>query len=228
MAGILIVPHFKGKNIAIVTHAGGPAVMLTDVLSKNGLNIPKIEGKKANALLKQLYEGSSVANPIDFLATGNAEQLDIILNYCETEFNIIDAIVVIFGSPGLTSVFDIYKVLDSHIKKAVKPIYPILPSVINVDQEIKDFIKKGHTVFTDEVLFGKALAKIHNTPKPSNSIFKRKIIDIEAIKKIISNTKNTYLDTKSVKLILESAGITTNKEWVVYSKNELLKAIDII
>ena len=37
---IFTLPELKGKNFAIVTHAGGPGVMLTDALSKGGLNVP--------------------------------------------------------------------------------------------------------------------------------------------------------------------------------------------
>ncbi|HRS54242.1 MAG TPA: CoA-binding protein, partial [Bacteroidales bacterium] len=42
VAAIFMHPELKGKNIAIITHAGGPAVMLTDALSKGGLNVPHI------------------------------------------------------------------------------------------------------------------------------------------------------------------------------------------
>ncbi|MGB7842407.1 MAG: CoA-binding protein, partial [Salinimicrobium sp.] len=83
VAGVLLQKESEGKNIAIITHAGGPAVMLTDVLSKNGLKIPHLEGKESEALLDQLFDGSSVSNPIDFLATGNAQQLGSIIDYCE-------------------------------------------------------------------------------------------------------------------------------------------------
>ena len=41
VAAVFIYPPLRGKNMAIVTHAGGPAVMLTDVLSKNGIYIFK-------------------------------------------------------------------------------------------------------------------------------------------------------------------------------------------
>ncbi|HRW64046.1 MAG TPA: CoA-binding protein, partial [Bacteroidales bacterium] len=40
VASIFMHPELKGKNIAIITHAGGPAVMLTDALSNNKLEIP--------------------------------------------------------------------------------------------------------------------------------------------------------------------------------------------
>ena len=44
VASVFFHKHLKGKNIAIITHAGGPAVMLTDALSAGGMNIPKITG----------------------------------------------------------------------------------------------------------------------------------------------------------------------------------------
>ncbi len=42
---VFTLPELKGKNFAIITHAGGPGVMLTDALSKGGLNVPKLEEK---------------------------------------------------------------------------------------------------------------------------------------------------------------------------------------
>ncbi|MFZ4399353.1 MAG: CoA-binding protein, partial [Bacteroidales bacterium] len=94
VASVFTYPELKGKNIAIITHAGGPAVMLTDALSKGGLNIPHIENTKADELLTKLFAGSSVANPIDFLATGTAEQLGTIIDYVDNDFDEIDGMVV--------------------------------------------------------------------------------------------------------------------------------------
>jgi acetyltransferase len=108
--------ELKGKNIAIITHAGGPAVMLTDSLSNNGFNVPKIEGAKASALLEKLFAGSSVANPIDFLATGTAEQLGFIIDACDNDFDNIDGMAVICGSPVLFCGYDVYDLLDEKMK----------------------------------------------------------------------------------------------------------------
>ncbi|MCF6213682.1 MAG: acetate--CoA ligase family protein [Flavobacteriaceae bacterium] len=222
VATVFMYPCLKGKNIAIVTHAGGPAVMLTDVLSKNNLNVPKIEGNAAAILLEKLFDGSSVANPIDFLATGTAAQLDAILNACETQFEDIDAVAVIFGSPGLTQVFDVYNVLDKHINMAKKPIYPILPSVVNVRAEIADFKNKGHVIFTDEVLFGKALATIYNTDF-QNELVVESPLNKEDFKACITPEMNGFLAPKNVKSILDLAGIVTVDEIIVQTKQALQK-----
>jgi acyl-CoA synthetase (NDP forming) len=32
----------EGDKLAIITHAGGPAVMLTDVLAKVGMDVPHL------------------------------------------------------------------------------------------------------------------------------------------------------------------------------------------
>ena len=151
--------------MAIVTHAGGPAVMLTDALSDGGMEIPHLEGPKAEALLGQLFNGSSVGNPIDFLATGTAEQLGIILDACNRDFDNIDGIAVIFGSPGLFPVFDVYEVLREKIATSPKPIYPIFPSSMVVKEEIDEFVRKGGVYFPYEVNYTVPL--LRNLPSPN-------------------------------------------------------------
>ena len=214
-ACIFMHPQPKGKNIAIITHAGGPAVMLTDTLSNGGMQIPEISGKKADELLEKLFPGTSVANPIDFLATGTAEQLGYIIDACENDFDNIDAMAVIFGSPGLFPVYEVYELLDKKMKSSKKPIYPILPSIINADEEIKHFIKLGRINFPDEVVFGNALCKIVNTPEPAPENIKVPEIDKLKIRKIIDNADNGYLPPDDVFEILDAAGIDRATEQVV-------------
>jgi acyl-CoA synthetase (NDP forming) len=228
VASIFMLPEITGKNIAIITHAGGPAVMLTDALAKNGLNVPEISGKYSNELLEKLYLGSSVSNPIDFLATGTAEQLGTIIDYCEHKFFEIDAMVVIFGSPGLFEVYDVYDVLHNKMRECKKPIFPILPSVVNVKKEIEYFISKGNVNFPDEVLFGNALAK---TIKSNISIPIQKsasTFDSETIRRIINSVKNGYLQPQQVKELLIAAEIPVVNEIVCKTKLECSNAINIL
>jgi len=223
VAGILSQKEAIGKNFAIITHAGGPAVMLTDVLAKNKLQVPKLEDKNTPELLKELYDGSSVSNPIDFLATGTAKQLEKIIDYCENKFDSIDAMIVIFGSPGLTPVFDVYNVLDEKIKNCKKPIYAILPSIVNVNEEILQFISSNNIAFTDEVLFGQALAKVYNRPKIERIELIPCEIDKDLVGKIIEKSQNGYINEESAHELLKAAHINVITHFEVKSINELLK-----
>ncbi|MCL2511219.1 MAG: acetate--CoA ligase family protein, partial [Bacteroidales bacterium] len=211
------------KNIAIITHAGGPAVMLTDALSNNGFNIPKIEGAKAAALLEKLFAGSSVANPIDFLATGTAEQLGLIIDACDNDFDNIDGMAVIFGSPGLFPVYDVYDLLDEKMKRCKKPIYPVLPSVINVADEIKQFLTKGRLNFPDEVVFGNALGRVYNTLKSAPEHPETPQIDTPRIRKVIDNAQEGYISPEEIRELLDAAGISRAGEAVVTTCEEAVK-----
>ena len=219
---IFTLPELKGKNFAIVTHAGGPGVMLTDALSKGGLNVPKLEGPDADELKTKLFAGSSVANPIDFLATGTPDQLGTIIDYCENRFEQVDAIAVIYGTPGLTQLYEAYDVLDTKIRSCKKPVFPILPSLHTAGPEVAEFLAKGHVNFSDEVTLATALTQIMQTPKPAPPEVQLYGIDISRLNKIIMkiDTKG-YLPPQTVREILSCAGIPLVPELVSTSKEEL-------
>ena len=219
---IFTLPRFTGKNFAIVTHAGGPGVMLTDALSKGGMQVPPLTGPAAEELKQKLLPGSSVANPIDILATGTAEHLGLAIDYCENRFDDIDAIMVIFGTPGLVKIFEVYDVLHKKIQECKKPIFPILPSVSTAGPEVQEFLKRGHVNFSDEVTLATALTQIMKTPEPAPFEVELYGTDIPRLHKIISGIKESgYVSPDLVREILSCAGIPLVPEFVSTSKDEL-------
>jgi acetyltransferase len=223
VASVFMHPELNGKRIAIITHAGGPAVMLTDSLSAEGFELPTLEGEKAGLLKEKLYAGSSVSNPIDFLATGTAEQLGFIIDACNNDFDEIDAMVVIFGTPGLVEIFDVYELLDEKMKTSRKPIFPVLPSILTASKEVEFFQNKNHVNFPDEVQLGKALGKVWKTSKPiSDPHFAQ--IDIQSVRTVIEKAENGYLAPEKIQLLLDAAGIQRAGESVVNTREEALKA----
>ncbi|RUL58389.1 acetate--CoA ligase family protein [Prevotella koreensis] len=220
---IFTLPRFTGKNVAIVTHAGGPGVMLTDALSKGGMNVPPISGKDADELKEQLFPGSSVANPIDILATGTPEHLGIAIDYCEKKFDNIDAIMVIFGTPGLVQLYEAYDVLHKKMLECKKPIFPILPSVVTAGPEVSEFLQHGHVNFSDEVVLATALAQIMKTPAPADQTIITDGVDVSRIRRIIDGIgESGYIAPKLVNELLESAGIPTVPEFVSSKKEEVV------
>ena len=223
VASVFMHPELKGKNIAVITHAGGPAVMLTDALSNGRLEVPHIDTPESRELLTHLFPGSSVANPIDFLATGTADQLGIIIDYVEEKFDHIDAMVVIFGTPGLFPVFNVYDVLDLKMKQCKKPIYPVLPSILTAKEEVDDFISKGRINFPDEVSLGNALARVYNTPGPAPEEIVLPEVDHKKIRDIIDNSGNGYLEPQQVQELLDAAGINRAGEAVAKTAGEAVE-----
>ena len=220
---IFTLPRFSGRNIAIVTHAGGPGVMLTDALSKGGFNVPKLEGPVADELKAQLFQGSSVSNPIDILATGTPEQLGIAIDYCENKFENIDAIMVIFGTPGLVQLYEAYDVLHKKILECKKPIFPILPSVVTAGPEVQEFLGRGHVNFSDEVTLATALTHVLRTPAPAPADIEIGDVDVPRIWKIIDSIhEDGFIAPQIVRQLLECAKIPMVPEKVSSDKAELV------
>jgi acetyltransferase len=220
VATIFLYPKLKGDRLAIITHAGGPAVMLTDALSHNGMKVPRIDNDHSEELLEKLHTGSSVSNPIDYLATGTAEQLSTIIDYCEQKFDEIDGMAVIFGTTGLFPIDDVYDVIDEKIKTSSKPIYPILPSTYTASDEIKRFIDKGRVIFSDEVVFGRAIAKIKKSDPPASQNPELPEVDTVGIRRIIDSCGNGYIEPAKIQALLDAAGISRIPETVVSKIND--------
>jgi len=221
-AAALSYKKLTGKNLAVITHAGGPGVMLTDTLSEGGFNVPHITGKYAEELLTKLFPGSSVANPIDFLATGTAEHLGIILDYVDNYFDNIDGSIVIYGTPGLFDVTNVYELLNEKMKKQKKPIYPVLPSLIQAKDAVKTFISFGRCNFPDEVLLGRTLCRIYKNGHPTDDEPLPKI-DEKKVRAIISNAKSGYLQPGEIQGLLDAAGVPRAGESVVNFPDDLIK-----
>ena len=234
LGAVLSRRRLEGPNIAVVTHAGGPGVMLTDALSSHGLVVPPIAGEAAEELQQRLFPASSVGNPIDFLATGTAQQLATILEFCENRFEQIDGVAVIFGSPGLFPVDDAYRVLHDAIRRHRKPIYPVLPSVVNAAREAEAFRQRGNVAFPDEVAAARALAQAFHACGPFDTDDTDDAEEHDAASQPVPTERpepphappSGFLPPREVARILDSVGIPRVPEVSAATEDEAVAAAD--
>ncbi len=94
----------EGPNVAIVSNAGGPAVMSTDFVEQYGLKLAQISDKTKERLMAHLPRSSNFMNPIDVLgdalATRYGSAIDIVL----AQKN-VDAMVVILTPQVMTQIY---------------------------------------------------------------------------------------------------------------------------
>lgn len=222
VGAVLTLKELKGKNLAIITQAGGPAVILTDALSKGNINVPEMDRETSSELKKHLLPGAAVSNPIDIIGTGTGEHMAICIDFCEKYFKEIDGIAVIYGNPGVSNVAEAYEVLDRKIRTCSLPIYPILPSVIAATQEMENFVKRGHVNFTDEYALANALSKVVSWTPPSVGKMEDLSIDLSHIRRVIDKSENGYGDSNTIKELFRAAGIPQVEELVSADKGEVL------
>jgi acyl-CoA synthetase (NDP forming) len=228
VASVFMHKPLKGRNIGIITHAGGPAVMLTDALSAGGMNIPEIPEPDQKRILDMMNPGASAGNPIDMIATATLEQLDNVIEYVDKKIPLIDGMSVIFGNNGLTRMSDVYELLHNKLEYCSKPLYPILPSVSSSHEELESFMSQGHVNFPDEVSLGQALTKISNTPYPAEEKIFLEKVDVPAIRKVIDDCPDGYLEPSVIQKLLSAAKIPLVKEAVATTEEEIISlAVEI-
>ncbi len=88
-------PVPKGDRVAVVTNAGGPAILAVDALESQGLTVPQLSEELQQELRSFLSDEAAVANPIDMIAAAGPEQyrkaIETLLGSDE-----VDALITLF------------------------------------------------------------------------------------------------------------------------------------
>jgi acetate---CoA ligase (ADP-forming) len=90
-----------GPRVAIISNAGGPAVMCADTCEANGLQVAPLSEATQARLRQVLPPEASVANPVDMLAAATADHYGDVVRAVAEDPD-IDSVVVIFLPPLVT------------------------------------------------------------------------------------------------------------------------------
>lgn len=71
------LPWIKGKRVALLTNAGGPGILISDMLFEAGFEMPKLSEKTREILAPKLFKEASLSNPIDLVAAAPPEHYAI-------------------------------------------------------------------------------------------------------------------------------------------------------
>lgn len=143
LAGIKFFSGFKlprNKKIAIVTNAGGPGVITTDLIENSqNLNLFEFSESQKRQIKKMLPGASSVENPIDVLGDANEDRYENVLtNLSKTN---VGAVLAIVTPQAQTRIKEIIKALIVANKKYDFPILPVVMGAEAVEianQELKE------------------------------------------------------------------------------------------
>ncbi len=114
-------PKPKGKNVAVITNAGGPGVTAADALELNGLQLAKLSDATVTGLKSFLPAAASFNNPIDLLASATPEQFSGALRLL-MEDDGVDSILVISPPPPPSTTGAVVKSMIPIIQSNEKPV----------------------------------------------------------------------------------------------------------
>lgn len=111
-----------GPKIAIVSNAGGPAVVSADAVSLAGMELAQLDDATRNKLAEILPRAASLINPVDVLgdalADRYAQAIEILLQKSE-----VDSLLVLLTPQIMTQIEKTAVVIGEASKKFNKPIF---------------------------------------------------------------------------------------------------------
>ena len=121
--GLENFPIPKGNRVAVVTNAGGPAILAVDSIDKAGLALSSLSEDTKDKLRKIVHPEGSINNPIDLLPGGTAEQYKGVNEILLADNN-VDAVTSVFVEPVMVDAFNVIENVNSI--KSDKPVFQVV------------------------------------------------------------------------------------------------------
>ncbi len=100
-AALSMQPLPKNNRVAIITNAGGPAVMAADALEQSGMKVATLDGCNTGNLKKELPPAAIISNPIDVLGDAGPKRYATAVKAAQNDDS-VDAVIVILTPHSMT------------------------------------------------------------------------------------------------------------------------------
>ncbi len=114
-------PLLKGNRIAIVTNAGGPGILATDMLERCGLELARMERETIQKLEEFLPDAASAANPVDVLGDARSERYAKAMELIALDPH-VDGLMCIVTPQAMTEIVETANAIGKLSQRVEKPI----------------------------------------------------------------------------------------------------------
>jgi len=108
--GFAYQPLPKGRNVAILTNAGGPGIMATDAAEKFGIPLAAFNKETIDRLREVLPPAAGLYNPVDVLGDAKADRYKTAIDLILRDEN-VDSIVVILTPQAPTEIEETARII---------------------------------------------------------------------------------------------------------------------
>ncbi|MCM8820530.1 MAG: acetate--CoA ligase [Candidatus Omnitrophica bacterium] len=207
-------PEPKGRNVAVVTNAGGPAVMATDAIEAEGLR-PAVISEKTKALLREfLPPSANVNNPVDIIGDALADRYKKAMDVVLAEEN-VDTVVAILTPQVVTQIPESAEEVSAAAKKHKKTVVASFMGGKRVEEGIEILMKRGvpNYPFPERAVSSiRAMVKYKEWKEKKKGEIKIFDVDKGKVEKIIESLKSSGRKTAGDiegREVLTSYGINT-------------------
>ncbi len=215
-------PH--GRNVAILTNAGGPAILAADALEAQGLQVPHLTDRTIAALREFLPPEAGISNPVDMIASASPEQyaraVEVLGNAAE-----IDALVIIFIPTGRMSTAEVVPELCAARQRVPEDV-PTIAVMMSAPDDDNALQRAGIPTFAFPESAARALGRVWEYERwrrrPLGTVVEPDDIDRAAARESIAAAYGSADDDGWVRhdtatAILDAYGVTRAASVIVAS-----------
>lgn len=136
----------NGNRMAIVTNAGGPGIVATDMTISTGLKLAEFTEETIEALASHLPAAANLHNPVDVIGDAASDRYENALDAVIKDEN-VDGALVILTPQSMTNVLGTAQAITKIARRSSKPIMCVFMGVIDVSAGVKFLQEAGIPVF---------------------------------------------------------------------------------
>ncbi|MCK5310712.1 MAG: acetate--CoA ligase family protein, partial [Desulfobacteraceae bacterium] len=223
----------NGDNIAIVTNAGGPGIIATDISEQSGLKLAKFSDATIKELHKHLPSTANFHNPVDVIGDAARDRYENTLAIVISDPE-VDAVLIILTPQSMTDAIGTAEAIVNISKNSDKPVLCSFMGVIDVSDGVKILQDNNIPVYQFPESAARSLGAIREARKwRSRRILPqyRLEYDKEKAKKIIDGyikEGRTTLGELDGNAILKCYGFNTLPMELAKKKNQAAKIAEKI
>ncbi|MFA6918510.1 MAG: acetate--CoA ligase family protein [Patescibacteria group bacterium] len=195
----------QGNRVAIITNAGGPGILVTDLLPKYGLELANLKPDTTECLKGNCPSCANTHNPIDILGDADADRYAIALDAAVHDDN-VDCIIVVLTPQKSTQIKETAELIGKVNKKTKKTIIACFMGEKEVVKNYPIFRKYSLPQYNYPMQAVKVLGQMWNYAnwkkeklnEAKENQFENKTEAIAKAKKILSQSSVTESEAREI------------------------------
>jgi len=222
----------SGKRVAVLTNAGGPAILTVDEAANCGLEIAELSGETQKKLREIVVPEASVQNPVDLLPPATAEVYKKAAEIILSDDN-VDAGILILGPPLMFDTVEITKYICEAANQSGKCAIVVVMSQDEIIAEVAKQMPVHPPLFNSPEKAAWAISEMYRhklrSESPDGKV-KKFNVNTKGVRSIIRKYKldGCYLDFNDVydilnhyKMPIIETRISKNVQQSVYDANKI-------
>jgi acetyl coenzyme A synthetase (ADP forming)-like protein len=222
-------PLPRGRNVAVLTNAGGLGILCADACEAVGLTLPSLSDTTVEALLGVLPSEASVSNPVDMLGSAVGSTYEEALPLLLADPG-IDAVIVLFVPPVVASADEVADAVGRAVERAGGTDKPVLVSIISGGGTPESLLSTPVASFpypeSAARALGRAAARAEWLRRPQGRVPKLDRVDAKRASKLARAAGDRWLTTDETRALLESYGLPVVAERTAASVEEAIAAAE--